>query len=187
MSRDHCCMNICKSEALRSSLGHEWTQDLIFMPYVHTHTLGKNASCPISVYQPALLHQSAKHQGVPRWMFLDGPTPPSVPPRGLSCSHHEWVEETVSCISHPLTASVTHSILLWNDTESENFSSDVLFPGGIVGHEFLLQVTFLPFIPGQPECLFWPNLPTPRVNLLSQDEERDQQWTCERVQGIYFS
>ena len=154
MSRDHCCLNICRSEALRSSLGHEWTQDLIFTSYVHTHTLGKNASCPISVYQPVLLHQSAQHQGVPCWMFLDGPIPPSVPPRGLSSSHHEWVEETVSCISHPLTASVTYSNLLWNDTESENFSSDVLFPGGIVGHEFCCRLLSLPLFLGSQSVYF---------------------------------
>lgn len=158
-------------------------------PYFHvictyTHTWDKcflpHKCLPISLAAPV----SPAPRGCPAGCSWMGPPHHLYLQEAWAVPHHKWAEERVFCISHPLIASGTLSNLLWNDTESENFSSDVLFPGGIVGPEFLLQVTFPPFIPRQPECLFWPNLPTPRVNLFSQDEERDQQWTCERVQGI---
>lgn len=170
MSSDHSCMNICWSEALRSSSGHEWT----WGPYFHvirTHTdTWEECFLPCECLPTSLAAPiSPAPRGCPAGWSWMGPPHDLYLQEAWAVPHREWAEETVSCISCPLIASVTHSNLLWNGTESEDFSSDVLFPGGIVGHEFLLQVTFPPLIPGQPECLFWPNLPTTGVNLFSQD------------------
>ena len=112
---------------------------LIFTSYVHTHThtnthaWSRMLPVLMCVYQPVLLHQPAQYQGSPAVCSWRIPTPPSGSRSSLSCLHHKRAEETVSCISCPPTASVTHTDLLWNCTESEDFASNASFPGGISG------------------------------------------------------
>ena len=185
MSSDHSCMNIRRREVLRSSSGHEWTRTPYFH-VIHTHTdtweecflprecLPTSLAAPIS---PTVRGSPAgcSWMGPPHHLYLQ---------EAWAVPHRKWAEETVSCVSCPLIASVTHSNLLWNGTESEDFSSDVLFPGGIKGHEFFAAGYF-------PSLYTW----SARVFILAKFAnywskslfprwERDQQWTCGRVQGI---
>lgn len=145
MSSDHSCMNIRRREALRSSSGHEWTQTPYFH-VIHTHTdtweecflprecLPTSLAAPIS---PAVRGSPAgcSWMGPPHHLYLQ---------EAWAVPHRKWAEETVSCVSCPLIASVTHSNLLWNGTESEDFSSDVLFPGASRVTSFCCRLLSLP-------------------------------------------